>query len=201
MSSRVRFDSARDVFEAFANLKYAVAPTADETAPVDYARALMASSSPTDAIVFLAHLLPRREAVWWAAQCVRAMLGARVEDDGLRAAEAWVRAPEDDSRRAALAIANAGDQRVPTTWLAFAAGWSGGSVTPLDKDPLPAPPAACAIGAHTAVLLAAAAGDPLGVAQRIRACAEAGIRFAEGGDATVIRTGATGQPRDRRQRE
>jgi len=48
--------------------------------------------------------------------------------------------------------------------------------------PLPAPSPACAIGANTAVALAAAAGDPLGVVQRVRAYAEAGIRFVAGGD-------------------
>ena len=50
---------------------------------------------------------------------------------------------------------------------------------------MPAPPSACAQGAQTAVILAACAGDPLGVIDRLKACAEAGIRFAEGGDAKV----------------
>ena len=56
----------------------AVAPPADDSAPFDYARAALASPRPTDAIVFLAHLLPRREAVWWSIQCFRRRrLGAR----------------------------------------------------------------------------------------------------------------------------
>ncbi len=111
MSSRVRFASARNVFEAFADLKRAAPPPSDDPAPLDYARALLSSPSPTDAIVFIAHLLPRREAVWWAVQCVRAMLGAKADDEALRAADAWVRAPEEDNRNAALAIANAADHR------------------------------------------------------------------------------------------
>ena len=41
------------------------------------------------------------------------------------------------------------------------------------------------MGAQTAVILAACAGDPLGVVDRLKACAEAGVRFAEGGDAKV----------------
>jgi len=184
MSSRIRFVSARDVFEAFPDLGRAVAPPPENPTPLDFARALMAHS-PAGAVVFLAHLLPRREAVWWAIHCVRAMLGGGAENEAMRAADAWVRTPEDDNRRAALAACNAGDQRAATTWLAFAAGWSGGSVTPPDKDPMPAPPAACAQGVHTAVLLAACAGDPLGVVDRVKACAKAGIRFADGGNAEV----------------
>ncbi len=190
MLSRVRFAAARDVFETFADLKLVTTPPSDDSAPLDYCRALLASPRPSDAIIFIAYLLPRREAVWWAIQCVRAMLGATAEDNALRAAETWVRAPEEDNRRAALAAFDAGDRRAATTWLAFAAGWSGGSVTPPDKDPLPAPPSACATGANTAVMLAATAGDPLGVAERIKACAEAGIRFADGGDARVTAAAA-----------
>jgi hypothetical protein len=185
MPSRVRFATARDVYDAFADLKRIAAPPGDESAPLDYARALLTSPRPSEAIVFIAHLLPRREAVWWAIQCVRAMLGASAEDGALRAADGWVRTPEEDSRRAALAAFTAGDQKAPTTWLAFAAGWSGGSITPPESDPLPAPPSACAMGVNTAVMLAACAGDPLGVVDRLKACAETGIRFAEGGDAKV----------------
>jgi len=185
MSSRVRFVSARNVFESFPELGRVLAPPADDATPLHYAQAALSSPRPTDAIVFLAHLLPRREAVWWAIQCVRAMLGSSADDAALRTADAWVRAPEDGNRRAALAAFDPANQRAASTWLAFAAGWSGGSVTPPDKDPMPAPPAACAQGVHTAVILAACAGDPLGVIGRLKACAEAGIRFADGDDVEV----------------
>ena len=140
MSSRIRFASARNVFEAFPDLGRVVTLPADDPAPLDYLRALMAAPSPNAAVVFLAHLLPRREATWWAIQCVRAMLGAGADDEALRAADAWVRTPEEDTRRAALAAYNGRDPKAPTTWLAYAAGWSGGSVTGPDKDPMPAPP-------------------------------------------------------------
>ena len=194
MSSRIRFVSARNVFEAFPELGRVLAPPAYDPSPLDYTQAALSSPRPTDAIIFLAHLLPRREAVWWAIRCVRAMLGSTADDGALRAADAWVRAPEDDNRRAALAAFDACNQRAATTWLAFAAGWSGGSVTPPDKDPMPAPSAACAQAVHTAVILAACAGDPLGVVDRLKACAEAGIRFAEGDDVEV-RTPAPAAPK------
>ena len=76
MSSRIRFVSARNVFEAFPELGRVLAPPADDPAPLDYTQAALSGPRPTDAIIFLAHLLPRREAVWWAIQCVRAMLGS-----------------------------------------------------------------------------------------------------------------------------
>ncbi len=183
MSSRIRFATARNVFEAFPDLRHVAPPPADESAPLDYARRLLISRRPTDAIAFLAYLLPRREAVWWARQCVGAILGRRADDAALRAAEAWVRAPEEDNRQAALAIGAAGDQANATTWLALAAAWSGGSMCAPDLKPLAAPISACAKAANAAIVLAATAGDPLAIGPWITACAEAGIRFAEGGDA------------------
>ena len=139
MSSRIRFTSARNVFEAFPDLGRVVAGASWRPRPLDYARELMASPTPTNSIAFIAYLLPRREAVWWAIQCVRAMLGASAKDKSMGAADAWAREPDDDNRRAALAAYVGRDPKAPTTWVAFAAGWSGGSITAADQDPMPAP--------------------------------------------------------------
>src|SRR5579864_6955197 len=101
MSSRIRFTTARNVFEAFPDLRPMAPPPADESPPLDYARRLLASPRPAEAIAFLAFLLPRREAVWWARQCVVALLGPSADDAALRAADAWVREPEEQNRLAA----------------------------------------------------------------------------------------------------
>ena len=186
MLSRIRFATARGVFEAFPDLSYVVTPPADDIQALDHARALLRSPRPSDAVIFISHLLPRREAVWWAAQCVRALLGEAATDETLGAAEIWVRTPEDDNRQAALSAANASDRRKPTTWLAFAAGWSGGSLLPADQKPVPPPAGACAMAANAAIMMAVAAGDPRAVVDRIEACAEAGVRFASGGEPTVF---------------
>lgn len=186
MSSRIRFATARSVFEAFPDLDYVAARPADDIDPLDHARALLASSRPRDAVLFLSHLLPRREAVWWALQCVRALIGETGADEALRATDAWVRTPEDENRRAALSVANASDRRKPTTWLAFAAGWSGGSLLAADQKPVAPPPGACAMAANAAIMMGVAAGDPRTAARRIVACAEAGLRFASGGDLSVL---------------
>ena len=39
MSSRIRFATARGVYEAFVDLKRIAAPPKDDSAPLDYARA------------------------------------------------------------------------------------------------------------------------------------------------------------------
>jgi hypothetical protein len=189
MSSRIRFASAHGVFEAFPDLRYVMIAPANDADPLAYARALSTSSRPSDAILFLSHLLPRREAVWWAVQCVRALTADASADEALRASETWVRTPEDENRRAALLIANDSDRRRPTTWLAFAAGWSGGSMVPPDQNPTPPPSGACAMAANTAIMMAVAAGDSRAIVERITGCAEAGVRFANGGEPTVSNLG------------
>jgi len=185
MSSRIRFSTARDVVEAFKDLRRIALAPADGTPPLDYARQLLASRRPIDAILFLAYLLPRREAIWWARQCVGAILEARGDDEALRAADAWVRAPEEERRRAALAIGAAGDQDRPTTWLALAVGRSGGSVSAADQKPIVPPPSACAQAVNAAIVLAICRQDPRTIGAWVSACVEAGVRFAEGGEARV----------------
>jgi hypothetical protein len=190
MPSRIRFASAHSVFEAFPDLSYVMSSPAKDVDSLDHARALPTSARPSDAILFICHLLPRREAVWWAIQCVRALTAWDDADEALHAAETWVRTPEDDNRRGALVIANDADRRKPTTWLAFAAGWSGGSMVPPDQNPTPPPAGACAMAANTAIMMAVTAGDPRAIVGRIAVCAEAGVRFANGGEPTVSSLGA-----------
>jgi len=185
MTSRIRFSTALNVFEAFQDLGRLLPRPIDDAAPLEYCRGLLGSGRPSDATAFLAHLLPRRETVWWARQCVGALIGPLADDPALQAAETWVREPEEEHRRAALDVGRAADSRSPTTWLALAAGWSGGSIGAVDLIPRPPPASACAKAANAAIVLAACAGDPRGIEARLRACAEAGLRFAEGGEARV----------------
>jgi hypothetical protein len=197
MSSRIRFTTARSVFEAFDDLWRFAPPPGDDRAPLDYAATLLASPRAVESLVFLAHLLPRREAVWWARQCVAAILGPPSDDAAFRAAGDWVRAPEESHRRAALEIGNRGDQGVATTWLALAAGWSGGSLIVNEENPVPPPPSACAKAANAAVVLAGHSTGIDTMTPWFVACAEAGIRFADGGEARVdapplLATGARG---------
>jgi hypothetical protein len=186
MTSRIRFAEAADVYDAFPGLeRYAPRPSAP-MAPLDHARGLLGSPRPSTALAFLAHLLPRREAVWWGCQCVSAALGAEAKDDGLRLALQWVRDPDETLRREALVLGEAGDLKSPTIWLARAVGHSGGSVAPPDQPPRPPNPDACALAVNAAVVLAVTrAPSPL-IQPWIGECVQAGLRFAMGEDARVM---------------
>jgi len=185
MSTRLRFNTAQQVFDAFPKVTAEIDLRPTEEPPLDFARKLLARAHRFDAIVYTACLLPRREGVWWGCQCVRALRGNQA-DDALLAAEAWVRDPEESQRRAALQIAASGDTGVATTWLAFAAGHSGGSVTAEGSLPVRASPDATATNLKAAVILAIVGRPMTETSGWIKACVEAGLRFADGGDAKVL---------------
>ena len=176
----LRFAAAREVFEAFpsAHVDIKTAPT--DQSPVAYLRDLAKGQTPDDAIAFCAYLLPRREAVWWASQCVRALIGEPTETDetALNAAEEWVREPEDAKRRRALEIGLAANQRAASTWVALAAGWSGGPMIISDYTAPSAPPQLTAQAAFTAIEIAL--GGRTDRAGEIARCVERGVRITEG---------------------
>jgi len=194
MTSRLRFTSAGQIFETFPTASRTIATPPGDEPPLAFLRRLADSKRPFDALVFGAYLLPRREAVWWACQCVRAISGEAPPDAALKAAEAWVRDPEEATRRAALELGNAGDKARASTWLARGAGWSGGSISPVDPPPLIATQPGIALrpvnaAPHmTAKALIAALDFALAGAGAIprplwiAACAQSCIRFAEGGE-------------------
>ena len=185
MSSRLRFTTAQQVFDALPRVagEIAVRPEEEEP-PLDFARKLLVRGRRFDAIIYIACLLPRREAVWWGCQCVRTLRGNKT-DDALVAAEAWVRDPDDAQRRAAMEIGASSDASVPTTFLAWAAGYSGGSISAEGSMPVAASPDATALNVKAALILALVEHPPAGTASWMKACVEAGIRFADGGDAKV----------------
>jgi len=90
-----------------------------------------------------AHALPKREAVWWACMCARAVPDPALppaDAAALASAEDWVRKPGEDAlRRAAWEAAQKTEFRTPEAWAAVGAFWSNGSMAP-DGQPV-VPPA------------------------------------------------------------
>ncbi len=169
MSDRLRFATARQVFEAFPTAAADIEVQPGDEAALDFARKLLAPGRRFEAVVYIAYLLPRREAVWWGCQCVRAISGNKA-DDALLSAEAWVREPEETTRRAALNIGWTRDARIATTWLALAAGQSGGSIAPEGAHPVAPPAQATALDVKAAVILAIAQSPSHPLESRVTVC-------------------------------
>jgi hypothetical protein len=181
--SRLRFPTARALLESFSPsiIKLAVAPT-DES-PLVFLRNLSAQEKLDDAVTFCAYLLPRREAVWWACGSARTLLGDIPQSGGagLRAAEAWVHDPDDQHREAALKVGTQGDANNSLTWLALAAGWSGGMLTSHAQMQVAVPQYMTARAARIAILLSARFVKPLERTLLMRASIANGIELAESG--------------------
>jgi hypothetical protein len=94
-----------------------------------------------EAMRLAAHALPKREAVWWACMCARAVPPDPTLTDAdraaLEAAEAWVRKPEEATRRAAMTLAQATGFKSAEAWAAVGAFWSGGSMAPEGQPVVP----------------------------------------------------------------
>jgi len=133
-------------------------------------------------VKFLAHALPRREAVWWA--CLVARQAQSNEPQSVKTAlevtEQWVMKPSEQKRREAEQWARLTEYQYAASWAAQAAFWSTGSMTPENEAPVPAPAKLYAHAVCGAVQLAAANGEPQESEKRIRRFIKQGIEIAKG---------------------
>jgi len=177
--SRVRFATVRALFETFPEVAQRISAAPTDQFPVEFLKGLASQGKLDEAVTFCSYLLPRREAVWWASQCVRSLIDTPSEDDeiALEAAEDWVREPEEPKRQAALRIGLSASRRDASTWVALAAAWSGGSLIVSESGGPPAPPHLTAKAARGALMLALV-NKPRRLAQ-ISQCVERGVQIAE----------------------
>lgn len=110
----------------------------------------------------IGHALPKRESVWWSAQCVRSLIPklSRTDESAITAAEAWCAEPTEENRRAAESAAAAAGHETAAAWVSMGATWSCGSMSPPDAPVVP--PGAELTGKATsgAVLMAVVANEP-----------------------------------------
>jgi hypothetical protein len=115
-----------------------------------------------DAARLLAHALPKREAVWWAAQCVRVAFGDQL-------------GPADK----AAAAAEKTKHETAAGWAAGAAFWSGGSIAPAGLPEVP-PKETLTAQAVVVAITMSAASDPKRMAARQVEFLALGARVADG---------------------
>jgi hypothetical protein len=152
-----------------------------DPSPSRFLTALIERAYSADAVAYLAHALPKADAVSWACQCVRMVLGDQppiVAVKALAAAETWAREPGADSSRAAGAAAVESPNDRGARLAALAAFWSGASLVPADLPPVPPPAGLTGAGVAGAVTLAATSGDPASIPQRYREFLARGILIA-----------------------
>jgi hypothetical protein len=180
---QIRFSTARSLLDSFPELANQFTAALTDEAPLDFLRKLSSQAKFDDGVTFCSHLLPRREAVWWACGTIKASSkdGSQGQSEGFLAAQKWVYDPSEENRLAALETGNKSDKAKPSTWLALGAGWSGGMLSSHPKAPVPMPHYLTPRAARIAILLNA---QPIPAAERaagLRACITEGIKLAETG--------------------
>lgn len=189
--SRIRFTTARSVFDTFPELARKSTVAATDDPAIVFLKNLSANQKFEEAVAFCAHLLPRREAVWWGCGTVRSFLHDIPQSRAapLVAAETWVHEPTDAHRLQALQIGTRSDDSDCLTWLARGAGWAGGMLSTVPSPPVPVPQYLTARAIRVAVLLAV---PHIAVSERPgrkSACIAEGIRLAERGFDPTPRNG------------
>jgi hypothetical protein len=180
---RLRFETVRDLLEAFPIAERLIGIEPNDEPSLRFLQALVArgdSDKDLDtAVGFCAFLLPRREAVWWGCRTVKAFIPERTgeEEEAIRVAEEWVREPEDERRVAALEFGRRASSKLATTYLALAAGWSGGRLT-VGDEAVPVPPHQTAQVVRAAVLIAACRAPMDERDDVLRRCLQDGISLA-----------------------
>ena len=101
----------------------------------EFIEALVAKQLHPDAVQFIAHYLPKRQAVWWALGCVKQ--GAPElppeQDAAVKSAERWIAEPTEENRQAAFKAAEEADTSTPAGITALAAYYS--DALPQTADP------------------------------------------------------------------
>jgi hypothetical protein len=98
---------------------------AEGMSPQQFLAALLENKKCVDAIDFIAHALPLREAVWWGCLCMQHALGDQLSPAERSAATAvvqWVMQPSEEARAAAKALAEQNGPGTPAGALAMAVG-------------------------------------------------------------------------------
>jgi len=129
----------------------------------EYMDALIEQKQFPDAVRFLAHALPKREAVWWAWVCARRASGqnaAPAIKRSLEATEKWLVQPNEENRRRAMKIAQEAQLESPAGCAGLAAFVSGGSLAPPEAPQVSPGENLTAKAVAGAILLAAVLVEP-----------------------------------------
>jgi pSer/pThr/pTyr-binding forkhead associated (FHA) protein len=157
--------------------------------PAQFVDALTNKKLFADAIRFLAHALPKRDAVVWACNCVIQASNNELEDkDGaaLRIAQACVKEPSDTNRLAANGVGEELKFATPASWVAMGAFWTEGSFLQSELfalPELPTLPALPPLTAHAvsgAIMLAALQKDSDKAFERYQQFVQMGIEMGKG---------------------
>jgi hypothetical protein len=170
LEDNLRHLRASDIFAEIPQIAEDMETRPGDEETLDFLTALVSGPTPEEAMTFAAYMLQPRQAVWWGHECLQSVSEQLEPQDAgmLDLAAAWVADPSEDNRYRALEAAEGAEQKSPGVWVAYGAGWSGGSIVAPDADPVMPPLVLCGRAIHIATLNALARVDTSGRNDRIR---------------------------------
>ncbi len=111
-----------------------------EMQPAQFVALMMEKALFADAVRFVSHALPKREAVWWGWMCARRASGDTPPPavrTALEATEKWIAQPTDEHARQAHEAAERATLQTPAGCAALAAFFGGSSLAPPDLPAVP----------------------------------------------------------------
>ena len=151
----------------------------DGMTPQQFLNSLIQQQQYVDAVRFLAHALPKSEAIKWAWLCARQHHGANPPEKisaALEAVDKWIAEPSEENRRAAMTAAERAEFSTPAGSAALAVFFSGGSMAPPDAPVVPPEKNLTPNSVAGAVLLAAVLKEPEKAAEKYRAFLAEGVK-------------------------
>lgn len=195
---KVSAKQAREVCAQFELTAEARTLLDEQQSPDAFLDLLLKHGHLPDAIRLLAFGLPKREAVWWACQCVRDCLLPDAPPkflEAVKAAEEWVKKPTEENRWAAKDPGERAGYDKAAAWPALGAFWSGGSMVPAHLPAMAPGPTFTGMAVSGAVLLGAVQRDPANAMELYKRYIDMGIDIANGGTGKPRPAGAaSGQP-------
>jgi hypothetical protein len=149
-----------------------------EMAPQDFVALLMSKKLYADAVRFLAHGLPKREAVWWGWISAKRSAGPEPPPKikaSLEATEKWIAQPDDENGRAAMEAAKVAETSTAAGCAGMAAFFAGSSLGPPHVPPIPPGEFLTAKAVSGAVIYAAVGKDPANAPDRFQSFVAQGL--------------------------
>ncbi len=180
---KIPYEKPQDVFSLYEPKPEIIELSDGVESPYDLIIEASKNELFSDVVTFLAHGLPVREAVWWAANCASSRSDWNEnEQNAIRAAKAWVHTPDETSRRFAEEMVKLAGLESGAGWAAQAAFWSGGSMIEASAPVVAPPPYIYAQAVAGCVNLTAVLLDGSHAIERYKSYLDIGLNIASGGN-------------------
>ncbi|EGR1074626.1 DUF6931 family protein [Vibrio cholerae] len=183
---KIPHESAQNILDLYEASPELLTIIKDQLTPYQLIQIALKQTLFSDVVIFLAHSLPIREAIWWASLCASLRTDWNEDEWGaIRAAKAWVHNPDENNRRYAEDMAKKSGLKTGAGWAAQAVFWSGGSMTASKEPIVPPPPYLYAHAVAGCISLSAILPNGEHTNQNYNTFIEIGLNIAQGGNGKI----------------